>query len=210
MDVVEIEDDANQKSSNKKTKPSKRRRCMIYPDNPRLQTWDIFMIFILVLACLITPYRLAFIKNDSDDSVFNVAFVYLIDILFLVDIIIIFNTAYQDEFFKLITNRKVIAKNYLTGWFTIDLVAIIPFNLILQATTNMNQIIRFARIGKLYKLVKLTKLIRIFKIVKSKGRFMDVFTNLLKIGPGFERFFFFLLISMILTHITSCMWILLP
>ena len=65
---------------------------MIYPDNSKLQSWDIFMIFNLVLACLITPYRLAFTKDDSEDSVFTIAFVYLIDLLFLVDIIIIFNT----------------------------------------------------------------------------------------------------------------------
>ena len=168
------------------------------------------MILVLVLACIVTPYRLAFTKNDSEDSILTVAFVYLIDLLFLVDIFVIFNTAYQDEFFKLITDRKVIARNYLTGWFFIDIVAIIPFDLILKSSTNMNQVIRFARIGRLYKLVKLTKLIRIFKIVKNKGKFMDAFSRLLKIGPGFERFFFFLLISMIIIHITSCMWILLP
>ena len=51
-----------------------------------------------------------------------------IDLLFVFDIIIIFNSAFYNEFNEILDDRKVIAKNYLTGWFTIDVVAIIPFD----------------------------------------------------------------------------------
>jgi hypothetical protein len=51
-----------------------------------------------------------------------------VDGVFLIDIIIIFNTAFYDNDFKIIENRKIIAKKYLSGWFTIDIVAIIPFD----------------------------------------------------------------------------------
>lgn len=47
--------------------------------------------------------------------------------------IVSFNTAIQDEDYNIIDNRKAIAKNYLLGWFLIDLVAIFPLNLILQS-----------------------------------------------------------------------------
>lgn len=53
-----------------------------------------------------------------------------VDILFFIDIIFAFNTAYYDEDFKIIDNRKRIASSYLKGWFVVDFIAIVPFEYI--------------------------------------------------------------------------------
>ena len=58
---------------------------------------------------------------------------FMIDFMFLVDIIIIFNTGIYDDYLRIIESRKLIAKKYLKGWFTIDLVAIVPFDLMMAA-----------------------------------------------------------------------------
>ena len=71
-------------------------------------------------------------------------------------------------------NRKLISINYLTGWFIIDLFAIIPFDYIMQSQNDMSSMLRVARVGKLYKLVKLTKLIRVLKIVKEKSKMANL------------------------------------
>ena len=131
---------------------------------------------------------------------------YFIDAFFLMDIIIIFNCAYYNEDSDLVIDRKEIAYNYITGWFFIDLFAIIPFDQILNAT-NFNEFIRMARFGRLYKLVKLTRLVRILKILKEKSKLMKYLNEFLKISLGFERMFFFVLVFLILTHICSCLWI---
>ena len=34
----------------------------------------------------------------------------------------------KNDDFRMIDDRKVIAKEYLKGWFTIDFFAVIPFN----------------------------------------------------------------------------------
>lgn len=97
---------------------------LLYPEDNLKINWEIFMTVILLFACLLTPYKISFIPDE------NVAWnrVDLItDILFLIDIIVIFNTAYSDENFIMIEDRKLIAKNYLRGWFSIDIFAIIPF-----------------------------------------------------------------------------------
>ena len=44
-----------------------------------------------------------------------------IDILFGLDILVIFNTAYYDDDVDLIENRADIAKSYVKLWFWIDL-----------------------------------------------------------------------------------------
>ena len=54
---------------------------------------------------------------------------YIIDILFAVDMIVIFNSAYYDEDLMLVEDRCQISYNYLTSWFLIDLICIIPFDL---------------------------------------------------------------------------------
>jgi hypothetical protein len=106
-------------------------------------------------------------------------------------------------------DRKQLAANYIKGWFTVDILAIIPFESILDAS-NLNGLVRLAKIGRLYKLVKLTRLLRVLKIMKDKTKLMKAFSDLLKIGLGFERLFFFLVLSLVLMHISACLWIILP
>ena len=52
---------------------------------------------------------------------------FIIDFFFLVDMILTFYSAFYDENLMIVDNKKQIAKRYLQGWFTIDLLAIIPF-----------------------------------------------------------------------------------
>ena len=67
--------------------------------------------------------------------------------------------------------------------------------------------IRVARVGRLYKLVKLTRLLRILKLIKEKAKLLKYLNNLLKVGLAFERLFFFFLISIIVVHIVTCLFV---
>ena len=95
----------------------------------------------------------------------------VVDVFFFIDICVIFNTAFYDQDFKIVDNRKEIAIEYLKGWFTIDLVAVIPFE-ILFGTTNLNEFVRITRIGRMYKLIKLTKLLRVMKVIRDRSNIM--------------------------------------
>ena len=65
---------------------------------------------ILIFTCIVTPAQLAFTFSDSEpdsDKVDPMEIVNnIIDILFAVDIILTFNTAYIDDDFRVITDRK--------------------------------------------------------------------------------------------------------
>lgn len=67
---------------------------------------------------------------------------------------------------------------------------------------------RIARIGKIQKLFKLTRLLRMLKIVKEKNKLLKQLTDFLKIGLGFERLFFFVLIFLLSMHLAACLWLL--
>jgi hypothetical protein len=131
------------------------------------------------------------------------AFAYMIDALFVIDIIVNFNSAYQDEKGKCIDDRCSIAKEYLAGWFTIDFFSVLPFDVILEASTNgAGKVARVARVGKLYKLVKITRLIRFLKMLK-RGRVQKKISS----AAQYERLGMFILSLLLLAHFIGCMWI---
>jgi len=53
----------------------------------------------------------------------------MIDILFLFDILVNFISAIEDENFQIVDDRSICFKEYMKGWFIIDVVAIMPFDL---------------------------------------------------------------------------------
>ena len=142
---------------------------------------------------------------------------YTIDLSFLLDIIVTFNTAFYDQDNDLIDNRHTIAQSYLFGWFPIDLVAIVPFEVLLSGVQgagdgDLNPLIRIARFGKLYKLVKLIRLVRmlkIMKVMKNKNHVVKKLNKLMDLDLGCERLFFIFLIILMINHISACLWIIL-
>jgi len=97
---------------------------MLYPNNKYKKAWDILITFALLFTCCVTPYRIAFIEEEPVEwEIINLT----LDILFLIDIFFCFISAYYTEEFVMIDGRKDIAINYITGWFSIDLLAIFPF-----------------------------------------------------------------------------------
>ena len=55
---------------------------------------------------------------------------WIIDALFFIDVVIIFNSVFYNEDFEKIDNRKDIALNYIQGWFIVDFICCIPFDVI--------------------------------------------------------------------------------
>jgi len=90
----------------------------------------------------------------------------VIDLLFLCDIFIIFNSAFYRHDVELVEDRATIACDYLKGWFVIDFFFffLIEFLFNLGGLSNM---IRITRVGRLAKLIKLTKLLRVLKIMRD-------------------------------------------
>lgn len=41
-------------------KPKKKNKCIIYPEHAWKGYWDLYIIFMLLFTCAVTPFRLAF------------------------------------------------------------------------------------------------------------------------------------------------------
>ena len=140
--------------------------------HPAKIAWDLFILFLLLIVCIVVPFRLAFYPEQG----LTWTIVYAVmDVMFLGDIIITFFTSVSDDrTCTEVVDRKQIAIIYLKGWFWIDSISIFPFDLVAQfgsqasATSNVNNIVRFSKIGKLYKLIRMTRLVKVAKVLKSR------------------------------------------
>jgi len=79
---------------------------MCYPEDSLKANWDLMVSLILVFTCIMTPVNMAF---DQDLGVAWDWILGFIDFLFFIDTIIIFNSAYYDEDFRLHESYKAIA-----------------------------------------------------------------------------------------------------
>ena len=110
-----------------------RKPWLIYPnDKCKAVYWDVFVSVVLMITLFLTPMNLAF-ADELDIVLWYNVFNYSIDCIFLIDIFVCFNTACLDEKNNVIDDRWVICRTYLTGWFAVDVISIVPFDLLLPA-----------------------------------------------------------------------------
>ena len=192
--IVDIPMEINEKSS-----------CVIMPNARWKLVWDFYIVFLLLIVSILVPYRLAFYPEDSLDWLIAYS---AIDSFFLVDMVFTFFTATTDPKSQLVTtNKKEIAYNYIKFWFWIDLISILPFDLVRHSGSNANVLIRFAKIGKLYKLIRLSRLAKLFKLLKGQNAVFSQFSNSMQLSSGVERLVFIGIFAVFFLHISSCMFV---
>jgi hypothetical protein len=194
-----------------------RKPLLFYPnDTWKVVGWDVFISLVLLITCITTPFDIAFGEELADMPNY-VRFRNVIDFIFLIDIFVNFNTAIQEEGFKIDDNRCSIIKKYAKGWFLIDFLSIVPFEPLLEMFTSFgtsgtsneyNRVVRMSRMSKLYKLVKITRLMRVMKIMKKGNtKQLTSLRSSLRISKGLEKLSFFFLILMLMCHFVCCIWI---
>ena len=96
--------------------------------------WNIIIIFLLVYTGFITPYRTSFFSNEelARKDLFWVM-ESIIDIVFGIDIIVNFISAYERHDGETEYKFKRIVLNYLTGFFWIDFLSTFPFGYLMDS-----------------------------------------------------------------------------
>ena len=74
------------------------------PDDSLKGIWDILITILILFVCITAPWRLAF--TDEDDLKW-IIIGGIVDLIFLADLILNFFTAYHDEEYNLVDDRKV-------------------------------------------------------------------------------------------------------
>ena len=97
---------------------------IIDPSSTFRNSWDLFMSVILLYIAFYVPYRVCLYWDDDNLSDNLQMIENLSDVLFGIDIILNFCTAYVDKKTgQLVVSRRKIAINYAKGYLSIDVVA---------------------------------------------------------------------------------------
>lgn len=198
-----------------------RGKCMLTPTAPIKMKWDIVMLFLILYNVIMVPVRICFEVEAPPGSIefwLETCF----DMLFLVDIVLNFNSAYINDEGLLETNRSKIAKTYLKGWFLIDGPSSLPTEPVMEliglaipdsgigssapvalgcdasgdgdTALLMPKLLRFLRMFRFMKLIRLLKAAKIFKVMEEE---LDVNMSVLKL-------FKLVFIVVFLGHLIAC------
>ena len=170
-----------------------KSKCLVKISDPWRVKWDIFVIFLALYNCFSIPFEVAY-QPSSDSEVTVAIFDVLIDMMFILDIAIVFRTSYINiETGEMIEDARKIAKDYMKEVrFYIDVAASIPVSLFTL----------FMEVGgSSVQLIKLLKLIRIFRLSKIilSMRIKDKAKIYLRIGK-------LILYIVIYLHFIACLW----
>ena len=64
---------------------------MFYPEDQLLNKWNLLITLVLLFTSIVTPARIAFVDTDSG---LWLTINLLVDVLFAIDILVVFNTAF--------------------------------------------------------------------------------------------------------------------
>ena len=103
MNVDESSDEEQEEIIEESNRAEVKRSCgIIYPDSTPRTVWDILLFLFIVYQSLMLPMRISFEMTTSD-------FIYFlelsIDISFLLDIVVNFNTGFHNKKGQLIMSR---------------------------------------------------------------------------------------------------------
>ena len=154
-------------------------KCIIDPQRSRwTKQWDILMLLALAFTAVVTPVEVAFLDEGEYITplwVWN----RVVDLIFLLDMLITFNMAYQEEpdiGGHWVFSRRRIAIRYLCTWFVIDLFSVLPFFLITlryddlfnaNASDDSNNVGAMTRATVLFRVVKLLRMLKLARIFKA-------------------------------------------
>lgn len=160
--VVDKENAHLRKPEYKKKPPP---RCIVSMSNEWRLRWDMFVIVLALYNCFGLPFEVAF-TPDAENSALKLGFDFVVDLMFMIDIAIVFRTSYiKVETGETVNDPRVIAKEYLMdGRFAIDLVASIPVDLVLLLVKSDNSFIQLIKLLKLVRIMRLSKIILAMRI----------------------------------------------
>jgi hypothetical protein len=105
---------------------------------------DTFLDMIVAVSILSSLYFLGFMQPEGGLLVFD----QLMRAFFIGEIVLNFFTSIVDMRGREVTDFKIIAKNYLKGWFVLDVVAVLPIGII-TGNWDAEYLLRMVRISKL-------------------------------------------------------------
>ena len=141
---------------------------LVNPRHRYVQWWDLLTLNLLVFTALVTPYEIAFMDGADGINVIALFWVnQIINLIFTFDMVLVFVMPFEGKDGVWVTSKRELALTYFKGMFIIDLLSVMPFDIVAATTTNDEMgDLKMLRVLKLFRLLKMLRIFRGLKIVK--------------------------------------------
>ena len=169
---------------------------MIHPNNKLKHIWDSWILLITVFVAIQVPLEVIFDSDFLGMSYFNDIFY---TAFFALDIVFHFRTALKVQR-NIVKDPRIVAANYMRGWFWVDLLAAIPFDLLLEllVKTSGGWVVG----NELIKLFRLNRLLRLSRLQQILGRWQK--SNV--VMPSLFRLVILVFWILLIAHWVACGW----
>uniref|UniRef100_A0A3Q0SQS1 Potassium voltage-gated channel subfamily H member 7 n=1 Tax=Amphilophus citrinellus TaxID=61819 RepID=A0A3Q0SQS1_AMPCI len=167
--------------------------------SPFKAVWDWLILLLVIYTAILTPYSAAFLLNDQEEqkrrecgyscNPLNVVDL-IVDIMFIIDILINFRTTYVNQNEEVVSHPAKIAIHYFKGWFLIDMVAAIPFDLLIFGSGSDET-------TTLIGLLKTARLLRLVRVARKLDRYSEY---------GAAVLMLLMCIFALIAHWLACIW----
>nr|XP_060633993.1 potassium voltage-gated channel subfamily H member 7 isoform X5 [Anolis sagrei ordinatus] len=167
--------------------------------SPFKAVWDWLILLLVIYTAIFTPYSAAFLLNDSEEqktqacgyscNPLNMVDL-IVDIMFIIDILINFRTTYVNKNEEVVSDPAKIAIHYFKGWFLIDMVAAIPFDLLIFGSGSDET-------TTLIGLLKTARLLRLVRVARKLDRYSEY---------GAAVLMLLMCIFALIAHWLACIW----
>ena len=183
------------------------RKGFLDPRALYVQRWDLCTATALLYTCFVTPFEVGIMTKSSVGPLFYVN--QFINAIFVFDMGVQFFMPVPDPVTgEMIRNHARLAKGYLRGWFAIDLVSVLPVDIIVALgpdimPTDNSAIVRVVRLLRIARLFKLMRVLRASRIIQRWENAIAVSTSTRSIVTAWFSF-------VVILHWFACVWALLP
>ncbi|XP_075169112.1 eag-like K[+] channel [Haematobia irritans] len=169
-----------------KTQSIKKSRLILPHYGVFKGIWDWIILVSTFYVAILVPYNAAFAKTDRQTMVSDV----IVEALFIVDILLNFRTTFVSKKGEVVSDSKLIAANYLKGWFAVDLLAALPFDHLYASDLYNGE-------ESHIHLVKLTRLLRLARLLQKMDRYSQYTAMILTL---------LMLLFSLVAHWLACIW----
>eukprot|EP01048_Picozoa_sp_COSAG05_P015153 COSAG05_NODE_1794_length_4078_cov_2.720784_2_plen_641_part_00 len=181
------------------------------PDDTFRVVWDLFMLALVVFSCFSVPYNTAFwLEEELRENPKRVGMSptdMMADLLFYVDMLLNFWTGYSTGY-ATITDKWLIAKNYLSTRFTIDLLSTVEWDILIRllicgadgCTGDLREVNDYSALTRMLKVLRLAR----------AGPLLSRLSGNLTVHSAYLSAAIFFLYVLVVAHVLACLFYMIP
>ncbi|KAH9498165.1 Potassium voltage-gated channel sub H member 8 [Bulinus truncatus] len=115
--------------------------------------WDWLILLCTFYVAIMVPFNAAFKREGRIKE-----FIYMdvfVEVMFAIDIVLNFRTTFLNKSGQVVYDSRLIAINYIRGWFLLDLLAAIPFDVLYAFSVETMTMVHLLKVARLLRLARL-------------------------------------------------------